>query len=203
MQVGRVAQAAARVAGDDTPLSLAALGGLQVVLDHPKMSGRSLVTEALAEACLLTGENVHVRRAFRMGGPGVVVASYLHNTPEAGLARIAGLVGVLVEGGEGGSAVRGLGVQLAMQAVAARPLYISQSLVPPEALAREEDILRAQAAGSGKPPATIEKMVGGRVRKFMEEVVLLDQKFIMDEGKKVQVGRDNIRMAVLSLLFLL
>ena len=103
-----------------------------------------------------------------------------------------------MEGGEGGSAVQGMGVQLAMQVVAARPLYISKSLVPPEALAGEEDILRSQAAASGKPPATIEKMVGGRVRKFMEEVVLLEQKFIMDDAKKVQVNHKRWIRIILS-----
>ena len=82
--MGRVAQAAAQVEANDPPLSLSALEGLQVALDHPKMSGQSSVAEALAEACLLTGENVRVRRAFNMGGPGMVVASYLHTSPEAG-----------------------------------------------------------------------------------------------------------------------
>jgi len=77
---------------------------------------------------------------------------------------------------------------LAMQICATDPRYIRKEDVPPEALEREKEVLRAQAASSGKPPAVIEKMIEGRVGKFLEETCLYEQHFIKDLSGSQTIG---------------
>lgn len=185
--------AAALEAGDGSaegahPLSIPDLEACEVELAHPRLSGRSSVREAVAELIAVTGENVRLRQAYHVSCPGGHVCSYLHTSPQPGLARIVGLVALKGAGGGAGSPepLRQLGERLAMQAVAARPLYLNQAAVPPEALQKERDILTTQAAASGKTATVVEKMVQGRLRKFYEDVVLLDQKYILDDTKSVK-----------------
>ena len=75
---------------------------------------------------------------------------------------------------------------MAMQVAAVNPKYISREEVPEEELAHEKEVLTEQARREGKPEKIIEKMVEGRLEKFYEEIVLLDQKFIKDSDKKVK-----------------
>jgi elongation factor Ts len=78
--------------------------------------------------------------------------------------------------------------EIAMQICATDPRYIRKEDVPPEVLEREKEVLRAQAAASGKPPAVIEKMVEGRVSKFLEETCLYEQHFIKDLSGSQTIG---------------
>ncbi|HXQ31360.1 MAG TPA: translation elongation factor Ts [Steroidobacteraceae bacterium] len=112
------------------------------------------------------GENVSVRRLARLTAP-TVLGSYLHGT------RIGALVAL-----EGGDA--SLARDLAMHVAAANPQYVDAARVPPEQLAKEREILLAQAAGEGKPAAIVEKMVEGRLRKFLAEITLVGQPFVKD-----------------------
>jgi elongation factor Ts len=73
-----------------------------------------------------------------------------------------------------------------MHVAAMAPLYVRREEVPPEVLEREKKVLRAQAEGSGKPPAVVEKMVGGRLEKFYQEVCLEDQAFVKDPARTVR-----------------
>jgi len=75
---------------------------------------------------------------------------------------------------------------LAMQVVAARPLYLSEEDVPPELLDKEREIYQAQAADSGKPEHIVERIIEGRVDKFLDEVCLVRQPFIKDDAMTVQ-----------------
>ncbi|MCB1822321.1 MAG: elongation factor Ts [Candidatus Competibacteraceae bacterium] len=118
------------------------------------------------------GENINVRRFARLVTDGGVLGSYLHG------ARI----GVLVEL-EGGDA--DLAKDIAMHVAATRPLCISADQVPAELLAKEKDIFAAQAAASGKPANIVDKMVEGRLRKYLEEVTLLGQPFVKDTEQSV------------------
>jgi elongation factor Ts len=79
----------------------------------------------------------------------------------------------------------GLGKQLAMHVAAANPLYLDIASVPQAALDRERDVLREQARASGKPDTVIDKMVEGRLRKFYEEFVLIEQIFVVDQETKI------------------
>lgn len=188
------------------PLSIPDLEAREIHLEHPQLNGRSSVRDAIAELIAVTGENVKLRRAFRMSCPGGRVLAYLHTSPQPGLARIAGLVALAGGNSGDGEMLRGLGEHLAMQAVAARPLFLDRAAVAPDALQRERDILTTQAAASGKPAKVLEKMVEGRLRKFYEDVVLLDQRFILDDTKTVQAvveeasKRAGTAISVLSFL---
>ena len=79
-----------------------------------------------------------------------------------------------------------LGKDIAMQIAASKPLYVSREEVPAEKLEEEKEILRKQAENEGKPANVIEKMVEGRVKKFYEDICLLDQPFVKDGSKTVQ-----------------
>ena len=83
------------------------------------------------------------------------------------------------------AALADLGRQLAMHVAAANPLYLDIASVPAAALERERDVLREQARASGKSDEIIEKMVEGRLRKFYEEVVLLEQIFVIDGETRI------------------
>jgi elongation factor Ts len=111
------------------------------------------------------GENVSVRRAVVYEGD---VNSYVHTN---------GKIGVLVhrEGGDDE-----VGKDVAMHIAAANPQFVTPDEVPEDVIAKEKEIYVAQAADSGKPPEIVEKMVVGRIRKFLSEISLVDQAFVKD-----------------------
>jgi len=118
------------------------------------------------------GENLSVRRLARLQAP-TVLGSYLHG------ARIGALVAL-----EKGDAT--LAKDLAMHVAAINPQCVDSSHVPPEQLAKEREILVAQAAGEGKPQAIVEKMVEGRLRKYLAEITLVGQPFVKDPDVTVE-----------------
>ena len=122
------------------------------------------------------GENLSVRRLARLSAP-TVLGSYLHG------ARIGALVAL----DHGNAALaKELAKDLAMHVAAINPQYLDSSAVAPEHLAKEREILIAQAAGEGKPPAIVEKMVEGRLRKFLAEITLVGQPFVKDPDVTVE-----------------
>ncbi len=134
--------------------------------------GRS-VEEARTELIAKVGENISVRR-FESVSSGGVIAGYTHG------ARIASVVAL--EGGD-----EGLARDIAMHVAAMNPQYVAESDVPADMLEREHRIETEKAQGSGKPPEIIEKMVTGRVNKFLKEITLLGQPFVKDDS--VTVGK--------------
>lgn len=114
------------------------------------------------------GENISVRRITREAIAGGTVGSYVH-----GNNRIGVLVGLV--GGD-----QDLAKDVAMHIAAVSPQFVSPESVPADVIAKEKDIYMAQANDSGKPPEIIEKMVSGRVRKFLEEISLSKQPFVKD-----------------------
>lgn len=119
------------------------------------------------------GENIGVRRFERYASSQGHIASYLHGRK----------IGVLVELRGGDEA---LARDIAMHIAASRPQCISKDQVPAELIAKEKDIFTAQAATSGKPADIIEKMVGGRINKFLAEITLLGQAFVKDPDTSVE-----------------
>ena len=142
------------------------------------------VGEELTRLIATIGENMSIRRARRFQVPQGVVASYVHNATRPGLGKIGVLVAV--EGASELDALETLGRQVGMHVAAARPEALDVSAVDPAALEREKAVLREQAAGSGKPENIIEKMVEGRIRKYYEEVVLLEQVWVHDGESRVK-----------------
>jgi elongation factor Ts len=146
-------------------------------------SGRT-VAEELTHMVATIGENMTLRRARVLSVPSGVVATYIHGALRPGLGKIGVLAAI-----EAPSEIAGLellGRQVGMHVAAARPDALDVDAVDPAALERERAVLSEQARASGKPEAIIEKMVEGRVRKYYEEVVLLEQVWVHDGESRVR-----------------
>ena len=128
------------------------------------------VEEARVALVQKIGENVQVRRAEVIEGANL--AAYRH-----GLR-----IGVVVSM-DGGSSE--LGKSVAMQVAAFNPLAVNEESVPADILAREKDIIEAKAKESGKPETVIEKMITGGIQKYLNEVTLVNQPYVIDNDKKV------------------
>jgi elongation factor Ts len=136
--------------------------------------GGKTIDVARKELVARIGENIAVRRfkVMNVGGDGRIGA-YLHGT------RIG--VVVAMKGGD-----ESLAKDIAMHIAASKPVAVDSSGVAPELLAKEKEIYAAQAAESGKPAEIIEKMVEGRLRKFLAEVTLVGQPFVKDPDVNVE-----------------
>jgi len=129
------------------------------------------------------GEKLELRRTAHFWVSPGVVSTYVHAQAAPDLGRIGVLVSLKSSGDAGKLAT--LGRQIAMHVAAANPLALTAAKVDPALIEREKAIFADQARATGKPENVIAKMVEGRLRKFFEEVVLLEQPFIMDNDKKV------------------
>ncbi|GBR50999.1 elongation factor Ts [Neokomagataea thailandica NBRC 106555] len=145
-------------------------------------SGRTVADE-LTHLIATIGENMSLRRAKVLTVSSGVVASYVHGALRPGIGKIGVLAALEAESEN--EALLTLGRQIGMHAAATRPASLDISSVDPDALERERAVLVEQARASGKPEAIIEKMVEGRVRKFYEEVVLLEQVWVHDGESRV------------------
>ena len=134
--------------------------------------GESINTVRLAMVAKI-GENINVRRFVRFQADKGAVGSYLHGSR----------IGVLVEL-EGGDMT--LAKDIAMHVAASKPVCVASQDVPADLVAKEKEIFTAQAAESGKPAAIIEKMVEGRIKKFLAEVTLLGQPFVKNPDVTVE-----------------
>ena len=140
--------------------------------------------EELTKLIATIGENMTIRRAkvFRVGSG--TVATYMHNTVKPGLGKIGVLVAL--EGAGEQPVLEQLGRQIGMHVAATRPEALDVNAVDPSALERERAVLTEQARASGKPDAVIAKMIEGRIRKYYEEVVLLEQVWVHDGESRVR-----------------
>ena len=164
-------------------LALGAGGNVEALKESPYPGTGRTVAGELTELVARIGENLVLRRSASLEVGRGIVASYVHNSLASGLGKIAALVAL--ESESEGDALAGLGRQLAMHVAAAKPLYIDTAEVPAAALDRERAVLREQAQASAKTEAIVERMVEGRLRKFYEEVVLLEQIFVIDGERRV------------------
>ena len=129
------------------------------------------------------GENLNLRRVQQIKAQNGIVATYLHNSDTPDLGKIA--VAIALESTGDKAKLTELGRRIAMHIAAAKPDALRIEDVTQENLARERDVLIEQARASGRPENIIEKMVEGRIRKYYEEVVLLEQIFIIDGKTKI------------------
>jgi elongation factor Ts len=148
----------------NAPADVAALAAMTVGGENVETRRQALVQKI--------GENLSIRRFVRYETAGTL-ASYLHGSR----------IGVLVDLEAGDEA---LGKDLAMHIAASKPVCVSKDQVPAELIAREREIYRAQAAESGKPANIVEKMVDGRIAKYLAEVTLLGQPFVKDPDQTVE-----------------
>jgi elongation factor Ts len=170
--VRTVAQLAVTVDGPVEALTQAAFPG----------TGRS-VAEELTQMIATIGENMSVRRAKTIAVSDGIVAAYVHNQVTGGLGKIGVLIGLESTGDK--EKLAQLGKNLAMHIAAATPQAVDRDGVDASLLERERDVLADQARASGKPEEIIEKMVEGRLRKFYEEVALVEQIYVIDGETKV------------------
>ena len=145
--------------------------------------GGKSVQETLTDMIAKIGENMTLRRIDKIEVKDGVVAGYVHNAVAPNLGKIAVLVGLESSGDK--DKLMTLGKQIAMHTAAAFPKYLHRDHVDPAHLEREQNVIRGQAEAEGKKPEVIEKMLTGRVQKFYQEVVLLDQVFVVDNETKI------------------
>ena len=146
-------------------------------------AGRT-VEEELTQKIATIGENMSLRRMQKVSVDAGLVVPYIHNAVASGLGRIGVLVGLSSAVDE--ASLAALGKQLAMHIAATSPASLSVDDLDPAMVQRERDVLIEQAKASGKPQDIAEKMVEGRMRKYYEEVVLLEQTFVVDGETKVK-----------------
>ena len=170
--VAKNAEFQAMVAG----ITKAALGAADLdSLLAADVDGKS-VADTVTDKIATIGENMTVRRMARLEGDSV--ASYIHNAAAPGMGKIGVLVAMK-------GADNGIGHQVAMHVAAANPQSLSEADLDPAVVERERAVLSEQARESGKPENIIENMIKGRMKKFFEEVTLLNQKFVIDPDKTV------------------
>lgn len=164
---------------------LALAGGDVEALKAAKYpEGGVTVTEKLTNLVATIGENMNVRRAVRLAVTNGVVACYVHNAAAPGMGKIGVLVALESTGDQ--AKLQALGKQIAMHVAAANPQSLSIADVDPAMLERERSVLAEQARASGKPEEIIGKMVEGRLRKYYEDVVLLEQLYVVDGESRVK-----------------
>jgi elongation factor Ts len=158
---------------------------------EPIASGEGVTVDAAREALISkVGENVQLRRLVRFDDAEGAIHSYRHGV------RICVMVEMI-----GGDAA--LGRDIAMHIAASNPVCVSADEVPADSLEKERSIFRAQALESGKPEDIVDKIIEGRMRKYLEEVTLLGQAFVKDPDQQVgkllkQAGASVVRFARLE-----
>ncbi len=161
------ANAIATCVAANSPADVSALNALPLI-----KGAAQTIAQAREGLVAKLGENIGVRRFERYAAKGHI-ASYVHGRK----------IGVLVEMQGGDEA---LARDIAMHIAASRPQCVSKDQVPAELIAKEKEIFSAQAAESGKPAEIIEKMVVGRINKFLAEITLLGQPFVKDPDSTVE-----------------
>jgi elongation factor Ts len=161
---------------DASRLALQEGGDLEKLLASPM--GSSSVQQTLTELVAKIGENMSVRRAAAISVNPGVVAAYVHNPASPELGKIGVLVALKSSADK--HKLSALAKQLAMHVAAAAPLALTQAHMDKAVVEREYAIQKDLALQSGKPEAVVEKMMEGRMRKYYEETVLMQQTFVID-----------------------
>ena len=176
--VREIAGVALATSGDRDAVGAAGYPGSEKTVDE-------FVTEMVATI----GENMNLRRSTRLAVENGVVASYIHSSIADGLGKIGVLV-ALESTGDADKLAQ-IGRQVAMHVAATNPLAVTAAEIDGATIEREKAIYADQARQTGKPENIIEKMVEGRVRKFYEEVVLMQQVFVIDGENTVEKALKN------------
>ena len=145
-------------------------------------SGKS-VEETLTGLIATIGENMSLRRAQSLEVSKGLVAGYIHGALAEGMGKIGVLVAL--ESDAPADKLEGLGKQIAMHIAAANPQFLNIDAVDAAVMEREKNVIREQAKASGKSDDIIEKMLMGRMRKFYEEICLMEQVFVIDGETKM------------------
>ena len=148
-------------------------------LDDKDVKVKDYITEMIASI----GENINLRRIDKISISNGVISSYIHNQVIEGMGKIGVLVGLESEANN--DQLEDLGKKIAMHIAATNPISVSIEDIPADVLEREKNILAEEARASGKPEEIIEKMTEGRLKKYYQESVLLEQIFVVDGESKI------------------
>ena len=149
-------------------------------VDERNISVKDYITEMIASI----GENINLRRLSKISlKNNGIISSYIHNQVIEGMGKIGVVVALESEADK--SILEDLGKKIAMHIAATNPISISIDEIPEDVLIREKNILSEEARASGKPEEIIEKMTEGRLKKYYQESVLLEQIFVVDGESKI------------------
>ena len=155
-------------------------------LKNEKYDGTHTVSEEMINLIATIRENIELRRVSHICVDDGIVAAYVHNKISSSLGKIGVLVAIESSGDK--AKLQELGKQIAMHIAAANPLSTSVDDLDPAVVAREREVVAEQAKNSGKKPEIVE----GRLRKFYEDAVLLEQVFVIDGTSRVKEVVENL-----------
>ena len=155
-----------------------------------EINGKS-VADTVTDKIATIGENMSLRRMGALEGTQVV--SYIHNAAAAGMGKIGVLVALTAEN-------EAFGRQVAMHIAAANPQSLGADDLDPVVVEREKNVLSEQARESGKPEQVIEKMIVGRMKKFLAEVTLLGQAFVINPDLSVATAATEANVEITGFL---
>ena len=178
-----------KMVADVAQAALGTDGSVEAVRSAAYPGAGKSVEEHIAEMVGQIGENMSLRRASGLSVDEGAIGQYIHTPVVEGAGKI-GVIVALKSSGDAGK-VEELARKVAMHVAAARPLSGTVADLDPAVVAREKEVLADQARASGKPENIIEKMVEGRLRKFYEESVLLEQIYVIDGETPVRKVLEN------------
>ena len=148
------------------------------------------INELIAEHISIIGENISLKKINKIGVNKGKLVPYMHNK----LIDNIGKIGVVVAlEGDVNDEIEEFGRQLAMHIAASKPMALNVESLDKDVVEKEKDILREQALQSGKSANVVEKMIEGRIRKFLEEIVLLEQAFVLDGKTKIKKVIEDLK----------
>ena len=170
---------------DCSKIALTANGDLESLLKSKFINGDNTVEEELTKNIATIGENLTIRRIEKitLDQPGLIV-SYVHNSVAENLGKIAVILSLKSTADRNN--LNEVGKKLAMHIAASNPISLNLDSLDPKIIDKEKKVLTEQTISSGKPKDIAEKIVEGRVRKFCEDVVLLEQTFVIDGKSKIK-----------------
>ena len=170
---------------DCSKIALQSDGNVENFLKLNYINSASTVQEELTKNIATIGENLNIRRIERvsLNEPGLIV-SYVHNSVVGNLGKIAVVVALKSNGSK--EKLYDIGKKIAMHIAASNPISLDLESLDPNVIEKEKQVLIEQAISSGKPKEIAEKMVQGRIKKFCEEIVLLEQNFVIDGKTKIK-----------------
>ena len=179
-----------RVVREVARLALDCDGDLDRLSQAPYPETGRTVAEEITNLVATIGENIQLRRTAVLSVPAGVVGHYVHMAATEGLGRLGTLVAL--ESPAPAESLERLAHQLAMHVAAASPQAVSRESLDQATVERERAVLAEQARAEGKPEKIIEKMIEGRLRKFFEDVVLLEQTWVIDGESRVKSVLDEL-----------
>ncbi len=170
---------------DCARIALTTDGSIGSLLKANFINTANTVQDELTKNVATIGENLNIRKIEKLtlDGPGLII-SYVHNSVSHNLGKIAVILSLKSNADQ--NSLEKIGKKIAMHIAATNPISLNIDTLDPQIVDKEKQVLIEQAILSGKPKDIAEKMVEGRIRKFCEDVVLLEQTFVIDGKSKIK-----------------